>query len=1132
MKHGLLPLSLFLIAFLGFGSAHAQVRVTLNFTDASLLEVIQAIEARTDYRFVYERDQLAPFRLPTVRFRNTPVREVLTDIEGRLPVAFLVRNGIISIRVTEEGPSNRTVATPPPPRPAPPIRLSGRVTDAETGEPLIGATIYRQGTGTGTATDFEGRYELEVPANGGTLVFSYIGYQEMSLSVRTSGTLDVALEVAISTIEEVIVVGYTEKRIKDLTGSVGVVELEGVGNQSVNGVEQVLQGRVAGAQVTGDGSPGGAVSVRIRGYGTIGDNEPLYIIDGVPTKSGLNQFNVNDIASIQVLKDAAAAAIYGARAANGVVIITTKKGRYEGEQLLTFDSYVGVQQATNLPSMLNTQQYADLFWQAQQNAGLIPSNDVFGDHPEAPIIPDFLDAEQTIAANKEGTDWFGELFEPALMQSYNLGYQSGSERARMAFSASYLDQAGIMRHTGFERYTLRSNTEFKTGNDLVTIGQNLSFSYSDRTAVPANAALGSRIIHAYRMNPIVPLRDINGDWASSVKGVQGAENPLALNYFDRNDERLSSRVFGNVYTIVEPLPGLKLKTDFGLDYELFNLKDYSPRFKMGDAERAVNSFSQVNRNTLNWVWNNTLQYGTSFGRHGLSGLVGTEAIRFTLTEFGASRDNFFTDDINYVYLSSGEGEQANFGQGTEWALFSVFGRFDYAFGDKYLVGASIRRDGSSRFSAGNRYALFPAFSLGWRLSEEAFLAKAGFLDDLKLRLSWGQSGNQEIGDFASFSSFATNSNDTNYDLNGSNTSVVTGFAANRLGNPNIVWETTTQTNVGLDASLLDYRLRFSVDYFIKNTEDILLQRPTLAVEGQAEAPFVNAGRMENRGVELQLSYTGQVGKDLSFEVSGNASAIRNKVLELADDVEFIPGFVSNSATRNLTISRTEAGLPLAQLYGHVVDGIFNNQSEVEAHAEQPGKAIGRLRFVDLNNDGVVDDADRTVIGNPHPDLIYGLNLSANYKRFDLSIFFQGVQGVDLYNFTRYYTDFYFDLGNRHTRILEAWSPSNTDATIPRISTVDVNNELRPSTYFVEDGSFLRLKNLQIGYTVPFAGSGRRRLRLYVQGNNLLTITRYEGLDPEVSLFSYDARNRNLDLGVDRGVYPNSRVITFGLNLSL
>ena len=1120
----------FLLSLLWIG-AKAQTKVDLNLIDVSVLEVIERIEAASDYRFIYNRDDVQQYEIERLSFQATKVPEILEYIETQVPLEFLVRRKSVSIRVNLDALQQDQYAANKRAAELKENQIRGVVRNSSTGESLIGAAVYFKDYPTkGTVTDLSGRFQLSIPKGSQFLIISYVGFQDQEVSIGTQTEIEVELSVAASTLDEVVVVGYTEKKVKDLTGAVGLVKLEEVKNQPINSLEQALQGRVAGTQVTSDGAPGGGVSVRIRGYGTIGDNEPLYIIDGVPTKSGLNQFNVNDIASMQILKDAAATAIYGARAANGVVIITTKKGKYEGEQKILFDHYIGVQEASNLPAMLNTQEYADLFWQAQKNAGLIPSNDVFGSNAEAPIVPEFLDAEQTIRSNQAGTDWFGELFAPALIQSYNLGYVSGTERGRMAFSASYFNQEGIIRYTGFERYTLRSNTEFKAAKDILKIGQNISFSYSDRTAVPANAALGSRIIHAYRMNPIVPVRDINGNWASSVKGVQGAENPVALNFFDRNDQRLSSRIFGNVYAILEPIKNLKLKTNFGIDYELFNLKNYSPRFQMGDALRAVNSFEQINRNTLNWVWNNTLSYSRQFQKHKLNFLAGTEAIRFNLEEFGASRDNFFTDDLNYIYLNSGEGQQTNFGEGTRWALFSIFGRLDYSFDEKYLLGVALRRDGSSRFSSSNRYAVFPAFSVAWRLSSEPFLKANKLLDDLKLRLSWGQSGNQEIGDFASFSSFATNSNDTNYDLNGTNSSVITGFTPNRLGNPNIVWETTSQSNIGVDATMFDYHLRFSVDYFIKNTENILLQRPTLAIEGQAEPPFVNAGRMKNQGLELQIAYSGNIGQDFSFELSLNGTAVRNEVLELADDVEFIPGFVSNSSTRNLTISRTQVGLPIAQLYGHVVEGIFNSQGEVDSHAEQVGKAIGRLKFQDLNGDGLIDDKDRTVIGNPHPDYVYGMNFNARYKNFDCSIFLQGVQGVELYNFTRYYTDFYFDLGNRHSRILEAWSPNNTNTSIPRLASVDTNNELRPSTYFVEDGSFLRLKNLQIAYTFYFNNTQHKQLRVFIQGSNLFTLTKYQGIDPEVSLASYSSRNRNLDLGVDRGIYPNSRVLSIGANL--
>ena len=1119
------------IVLLSFYQLAAQTeKVEINLRNTDLVTVLKTIESQSSYRFSYNASDLSHLTLKRVRFKSTPLSSVLEYLENQTSVDFVVAGNLIGVKYAQPTVVRKEARPVEQPDKTPKYTISGVVRDLQTQSPLTGATVAVLNEDARAIADLDGRFTLTYFGDTANLVFNYLGYESKVLEITPAmGEVEVLLKAATTALDEVVVIGYTEHRVRDLTGSVGVVKLEGIRRQPLNSMEQALQGNASGVQVTNDGSPGGGVSVRIRGYGTIGNSDPLYVIDGVPTKTGLNQFNVNDIASIQVLKDAAATAIYGSRAANGVVIITTKKGQYKAFQKVTLDVYSGLQTPSNLPEMLNTEQYASLFWQAQQNAGIIPSNEVFGDG-SSPVIPEFLDDAQTIASSIPGTNWFDELFSPAQMHSVNLGYQTGSQNTRSVLSASFLSQEGIMNYTGFQRFTLRSNSEFKTWRDRIKLGENFNFSYSDITSFPTNAALGSRIIHAYRMNPIVPVKDINGGWASSVKGVQGAENPLALNYFDKDDQQVDTRVFGNLYMSIEPLRDLVFKTDFGLDYGIRNSKNYSPRFEMGDAVRAVNGFSQFNSNSLNWVWNNTARYSRQFRNHRVSLLAGTEAIKFVYDEFGASRDNFFTDDLNYVYLSSGEGEQTNSGRGTQWALFSVFSRLDYSFRDKYLIGASLRRDGSSRFSPNNRFAMFPAFSLGWRLSEEPFLSDVRLIDDLKLRFSWGESGNQEIGDFASFSSFSTNSNDTNYDLNGTNNSVETGFKASRIGNPNIVWETTEQFNWGLDLSLFDYHLNFTADFFIKNTRDILLQRPTLAVEGQAESPFVNAGEMRNTGLELQVKYLSRPIGKFSYEIGANATFIDNEVIKLADDVEFINGFVSNSSTRNLTISRTQVGLPIAQMYGHVVEGIFRSQAEVDSHADQPGKGIGRIKFKDLNNDGVIDALDRTVIGNPHPDVIFGLNLNARYGKFDLAVFLQGVYGADIYNFTRYYTDFFFDLGNRHVRILDAWTASNPNAKIPRIASVDVNNELRPSTYFVEDGSFLRLKNVQLGYNFQLTNQAESSLRIYLQAHNLLTFTRYSGMDPEVSLVSYTNRNRNLDLGVDRGIYPNSRVFTLGANL--
>jgi TonB-linked SusC/RagA family outer membrane protein len=650
-------------------------------------------------------------------------------------------------------------------------------------------------------------------------------------------------------------------------------------------------------------------------------------------------------------------------------------------------------------------------------------------------------------------------------------------------------------------------------------------------SVPNSDVVGGLVALAYQMPAIVPVYAEDGNWGGPVNGLGDARNPYALASLNQDDKRKTTRIFGNVYGEAELFKDLALRTDFGLDYSLFGFKDINPRYQMGILSNAVTSLSQNNAVQVNWVWNNTLRYKKSFGKSNISVLAGSEAIRNTFEESRAGRTDFLIDDPAYLYLNSGQGQQTNSGIGYRWSLFSYFGRVDYNFADRYLVSGSLRRDGSSRFSSSNRFAVFPAFSVGWRLSNENFFPKnENAINDLKLRFSWGQSGNQDIGNYASYTTFSTNSNYTNYDLNGTNNTVLTGFSLNQFGNPDVRWETTTQTNIGLDVKLLKNSVSLSFDYFVKTTDDILVQKQTLAVEGQALPPFVNAGKIENKGFETQINYFSKQYGDFSFDVGVNFSAIRNKVVSLGDEIDFLTGTVSNNTTRNQTLSRTQSGLPIGQFYGHVTEGIFQNEAEVDAHATQPGKAVGRLKFKDLNNDGVIDNDDRQVIGNPLPDFMYGINIAARYKKFDLSLFFQGVEGNELYNLMRYNTDFFYDPFNKSARTLNAWSPENTNASVPAVSTVNTNNELRPSTYFIEDGSFLRLKNLQIGYNFPFEKFGIEKLRLYFQAQNLLTFTKYEGLDPEVSLRNFDSSNRNLDIGIDRGIYPNTRTLLLGLNV--
>jgi TonB-dependent starch-binding outer membrane protein SusC len=1007
--------------------------------------------------------------------------------------------------------------------------ISGTVTDLK-GAGIPGANIVVKGSSQGAITDATGAYSLSLPDNAQTLIFSFIGYVTQEITVDNRSSINVQLAEDVTSLSEVVVTGYSTQQREDITGAVAVVDVNELKKQPVASVEQALQGRVAGVQVSNDGAPGGGVAVRVRGVGTLGNNDPLYIIDGVPTRTGLNQLNPNDIESIQVLKDASSAAIYGSRAGNGVVIITTKKGK-AGQTSLNFDAYYGVQTATNLPDMLSPAQFANVTWQAQQNAGQTPSHPQYGNGPQ-PQLPEFIFQNPPIRANTAGTDWFDELFNPAPIQNYNLSLSGGSENRRHAISASYFNQEGILKHTNFNRYTVRANTEYKFF-DRLTIGQNLTASYATQVGIGNNAAIGGVVMDAYRMPSIVPVYDENGSFAGPGNGLSDANNPVATATRNKDNKRKSSRLFGNLYAELEPVKNLFVRSDFGVDYNAFNFREFAPRFREGITQRVLSELNQTSYNDITWTWGNTARYMLPLERHSLNILAGMEAINNTFDQFAAGRNTFLTDDINFRYLGSGEGQQLNNGFGYSWSLFSVFSKLDYVFDNKYLLSATIRRDGSSRFGDGNKYATFPAFSAGWRLSQESFMESLPLFSDLKLRAAWGQSGNQEVGNYASYTTYGQDIQNTNYDLTGSNSAVVSGYSVQAIGNPDVKWETTTQTNFGLDMGFFENRLLFNADYFIKNTTDVLVRIPRPALAGEAELPFVNTGEISNKGLEFALSYAGKPASAFQYSIGANVSAYRNQVISLGEGARAIPGYVNNNLTRGLTLSRTEEGKPIAYFWGYEVEGIFQDQGEVDAHAEQQGKGIGRFKYRDITGDGVVNSQDRTMIGNPHPDFTYGINATASYKNFDLTLFFQGVQGVDVYNFGKYHTDFAFDPFNKSTRILDSWTPENRGASLPQLSSVNTNDELRPSTYFIEDGSYLRLKNLQIGYTLPAAMASAVKasnIRVYLQSQNLFTITGYSGMDPEVSLQNYSDAARNLDLGVDRGVYPNARSFIVGLNI--
>jgi TonB-linked SusC/RagA family outer membrane protein len=1045
-------------------------------------------------------------------------------------------------------------------------QLKGKVTDA-TGSTVPGATVVLKGSSSvGTTTDADGLFTLSLPEGSSTLVISSIGFLTQEVSIANKTQIDITLKSDVKALTEVVVTGYSSQSKRDITGAVSTVDAVELTKVNAPNVAQQLQGRVAGVTVTSNGSPGGEATVRIRGFGTINNNDPLYVIDGVPTKGGLNSINPNNIESMQVLKDASSASIYGSRAANGVIIITTKKGK-AGAPQFTFNSRFGVQTAkVDLGLIKDPQQFGDLLWTQRRNAGVLtngnPSHQQYGNGPSA-VVPDYILAGssyglsegapqtdpslynynrtgfyQIVRANKEGTDWHQEILRPAAIQEYNIGASGGTETGRYALSLNYYKQDGVLIHTSFNRYSLRSNTEF-TFKKRIRFGENLEVSYTENkgyynnngTASLSNNQDGNPIGNGYRIPSIIPVYDIMGNFAATrAAGLGPATNPVAQLYRTRNNQTNNFRAFGNAYAEVDILKDLVAKTSIGIDFTNANRVGYT-LMDLEEAEiEANNAMTNAYAYDVNWTWSNTLNYSKTFaGIHKLNVLAGTEAIKGTGRDFSATRTTFFSEDPLYMYLNSGTAGIANTGAGYEWALFSIFGKLNYALKDRYLLEATVRRDGSSRFGANNRYGTFPAFSAGWRVSEEGFMKELTWLTDLKLRAGWGQTGNQEIGNYNGFSTYRSSLSLSSYAIDGSNNSVTPGFDTEAFGNQNAKWETTTQTNIGLDATLFKGMIGFNIDLYNRTTSDMLYQVALPATQGVATIPFVNVGEMNNKGIDLALDFNNTaLNGDLTYSVGVNFSKYKNEVKKLNSSSSAV---LLGPTIRAYTWTRSVVGMPLYSFYGLKIDGIYQNQEEVNNGPLYPGyAAVGKYKYQDTDQDGTITDADRVFIGNPHPDFTYGVNLNLGYKGFDLSAFFQGVQGNQIINMVKRWVDFNNQAGNRSLRMLnDSWTPENPDAVLPILDANDSRSQ-QPSSYFIEDGSYFRMKNLTLGYTLPapmVSKIGLSNVRIYLQAQNLFTITKYSGIDPEVT--SVGSAPGSTVLGVDQGNYPMSKMYQVGLN---
>lgn len=1052
--------------------------------------------------------------------------------------------------------------------------ISGKIINAIDKQPVPGASISVKGTNKAVVSDQEGSFAIVVSNTNAVLVITSVGFEKIEVPLSGRSSIDVELKEKKEALEEIVVTGYTTQKKKDLTGAVAVVNMDQLKSQPVASPIEALQGKATGVHIINDGAPGATPQIRIRGFSTINNNDPLFIIDGVPFEGKLSWLGQSDIESMQVLKDASSASIYGARANNGVVIITTKKGKNGAPPRVTFETYVGTQvpRRESFPKMMNPQQFADYLYasftnlnkpaQAPGQGSTTGTNYGTG---TTPVLPEYLlagtktghdvtaaDADlakynysrdpqtfyQIVKANQQGTDWFKEISTTAPIQNYMINVNGGGQASNYAVSGGYMNQQGTIKHTGFERYTFRANTNFQMFDNKVRIGENFQFARTRSNGVGVNVNTsgdyqgeGSAIGFAYRIQTIIPVYDEGGNFAGTRGDKLGnAQTPMALLYRAKDNYGISNTILGNVYVEADIFKGLVARTSFGLRYENYNSFGVNyPNPEHSEGSIVSNSMSEGSGYNNDWTWTSTLNYKRNFGKHNVGVLAGTEAIKNNWRFLSGGRNDYFVlGNLDYYYLDAGSANISNSSGGSLRSLYSLFGRVDYSYDSRYILSATLRRDGSSNFGPENKYGTFPAAGAAWRISGEKFMESATWINDLKLRVGYGVTGNQSIPAFNYLPRYSSAQNASYYPINGP---VASGVWQSNYDNPAIKWEEMRSLNVGLDFSLFNNAFDGSIEWYNRDTKDMLypVPQPAAAV-GQGTPPFINVGTMNNKGFELSLNYhyNKPNANDFTLDFGVNFSKNINQVTFLAPSVPEQPYL----GYRNLQVSILKPGEVFGAFYGYKMIGIYQDAADVAAGYKDA--RIGGPKYADVSGpagkpDGVVDTYDRTIIGNPHPDFIYSFSLNASFKKFDVVMFFNGSQGNDLYEVTRQFTDFGLFGGGISTRLLDAWSPTNTDSKIPSPYADRKGYEMNSNSYYVVDGSFFRMRNLQIGYTFgeKILGKYIKSVRAYVSATNLFTITKYTGMDPEVSQMSSTFSAP----GVDSGIYPVSRQYLGGLSVT-
>ena len=1033
--------------------------------------------------------------------------------------------------------------------------LSGTITDAD-GEPLIGATILVQGTSNGTVTDFDGKYSLDVNT-GDILVVSFTGYTTQEVTVGDEEALDIVLQEGVL-IDEVVVTGYAVESKRQTTGAVSTVKAVDLQVIPSGNIEQQLQGRVSGVTVLTNGQPGTTSQIRVRGFGAFGGNQPLYVVDGVPV-SNTNFINPDDIETTTVLKDAAAASIYGARAASGVVVYTTKSGSRKNQKMqVSYNGMVGFTDpnVNGSPEMLNPQEMAEWTHIAYRNNAIANGTDPQYTHPQygsqpTPTLPDYLHANGVngvrgsidlaaiqaayeadpenvflIKPNLEGTNWYDEITRTAMVQRHAIGFSGGTENGRYYLGLGMQDQSGILLSNEFERYSFRANSEW----DLLpwlSVGENLQYTYrSVRGQQGGQGGIGvaddeSEVLSAYRMPTIIPVFDEFGSYASTkAGGFNNPRNPVRrLVNNNGSDKGFTNSIFGNVYVLLKPVEGLTLKSSLGGGSFNSYFVNYGFRY-FGDSEpQASNTFSEGSSYGFNWVFTNTATYKLQMGDHGFTILGGIEALNT-----GAGRNlsgsgiNPFSTDLDFQNLSTVQSPQVQSNLGSGVNFFSIFGKLDYNYKERYYVTGVVRRDGASRFGQNSRYGVFPAFSAAWRVTSESFMQNIGWLDDLKVRGGWGEMGNSNnVDPFNQFSLYNANRARTFYPIQGQNSGVDEGFAQSRIGNPDAKWETSETFNIGFDASFLNNKLEVILDYWTKDTRDLLYTVPLPGVTGNyAAAPSVNIASMLNKGVDIQIINRGNIGSQLTYDLTWNSSFLKNEITFLAPGLDFFGG----GGYRGISPIRNAVGQGLSTFFGYKVAGYFNSQAEVDAHPDQVGKGVGRFKYEDINGDGVIDPDDRTFLGSPIPDYTGGLTLNLGYKNWSFETYWYGSFGNEIWNQSKWFTDFFgtFEGSAKGVRAKESWTPElgNNAAAPIWESASNLSTSGAENSWYVEDGSYVRLQRLGLSYSfndLALNRLGLSNLRVGLSANNIWTITGYEGLDPGVG------GGADTNFGIDVGNYP-------------